>query len=238
MDWPVIIGLALGLPMMGFLIGTLMVWRRYQEIKESPWEFGLKDEEQPRKSFGKFIILLCLFQTGVIYGLLIVTLFWLSLSEMEIQNGTLSGFGIAIALAIGMPVLFSNISRGLVLRDGIVSIVKDPRSYGKTLVLGVMNDPPMIYGLLIAILMLNLSGILEYEFELTCHQVNGLFGAIVLFSCLSSGILLSGILFQKVENPFSTENFSKGVTACLPGHFPPIIGLSYVMYKLVELGIL
>ncbi|UCG68674.1 MAG: hypothetical protein JSV09_12840 [Thermoplasmata archaeon] len=61
--------------------------------------------------------------------------------------------------------------------------------------------------------------------------------AVIVFSALSAGILLSGLLINRIEDPFSPLNFAKGIQMNFVGALPPIIGLAYVIIKFNEIGL-
>jgi F0F1-type ATP synthase membrane subunit c/vacuolar-type H+-ATPase subunit K len=237
MDWITIIFLAIGLPLIGSLIGAYMVGKKYTYMKENPFEFGLDEKEFRRRNFGKYIIIPSLFQTGPTYGLMVVVIFYLHLADLNVADETLSKFGMAMALAVGAPGLFSNISRGFISREGIESIAEDPKTLGKAIVNAVIVETPMIYGLLIAVLLMGLSGLFLGKFEFNDHQVDVILNSVIVFACLSLGVLLSGILFIRVEEPFSLKKFAKGIQVNVIGTIPSIIGLIYVFIRFNEIGI-
>jgi len=235
MDWIAIIFLGVGLPVIGGLIGISTVARKYAQIKENPQEFGLSPEEDVKKNFGKYVVLLDLHVPGIIYGVLVIILFWQFSQDLDIPEDQLSTMGIALAMAVGFPVFFGNISRGMILKNGLESMVKNPSNFGRVVVHGVVPEVPMIFGMLFAILSLSFSGLLEADYWMTQAQIDGLFDAAVVFAALSSGILISGILLNRMENPFEMKNFSRGVLANAAGVIVPIIGLVYVILKFLEL---
>lgn len=239
MDWAIIIGFGLGLPLVGSAIGAIMVGRKYNNIKKNPMEFGLDGEEAIRKNFGRYMTIQNLFATGPVYGLLVISLFWTLIGGLDTPDETLTLFGVATALAIGVPAFFCNISRGLISKEGVESVVREPRTFGRAIVHATIVETPMIYGLLIAILAFSASGLFYGEqFSLTDYQLDEMFSSILIFSCLSSGILLSGILLNKVEEPFSMPNFPKGIQVNALGTIPPIIGLMYVIIRFMDIGVL
>ncbi len=237
MNWAAIIVLALGFPLVGSAIGASMVGKKYLSMKENPHEFGLEEKDFRRRNFGKYVVIQSLFQTGPIYGLLIVVILYLHALGLNISDEILSKFSVTIALAIGAPALFSNISRGFISKEGIESIAQDPKTFGKAIFHAVVVETPMIFGLLIAVLSLNFSGLFQGEFWLTIHQIDEMLNSIIIFSCFCFGILFSGILLKKIEGPFSIANFSKGAIVNVLGTLPPVIGLMYVIVKFMEIGI-
>ena len=237
MDWVTIIIFALGLPLVGSLIGAYMVGKKYSYMKENPHEFGMDESEFRRKNFGKYIVIQSLFQTGPIYGMMVVVIFYLHVVDLNVPDNALSKFGVVIALAIGAPALFSNMTRGFISREGIESIARDPRTLGKAVVHAAIPETPMIYGLLIAILSLSFSELFLGEFVLTSNQIDEMLNSVIVFACLSSGVLLSGILFVRVEEPFSLKKFAKGIQVNIMGTIPSIIGLAYVLIKFNEIGL-
>lgn len=222
---------------MGGIIGVLMVAQKYKQIKENPHEFGLPFEEDMRKNFGKYVVLQSLQVPGIIYGVLVVQLFWISTLDLNAPEDQLSSLGIVLAAAVGIPVLFGNISRGLILRKGFEALVKNPMDFGRVIVHGVIPEVPMIFGLLFAVLSLTFSGLLEMQYWMTQEQIDGLLNAALVFSALSPGILISGILLNRMEDPFEMPNFSRSVLANSSGIITPIIGLIYFILKSQETGV-
>jgi len=49
--------------------------------------------------------------------------------------------------------------------------------------------------------------------------------------------LLSGVLFIRVEEPFSLKKFAKGIQVNIIGTIPSVIGLAYVLIKFNEIGL-
>lgn len=233
----VIIFLGVGLPIIGGLIGISMVARKYAQIKENPHEFGLSSEEDMRKNFGKYVVIQNLHVPGIIYGVLVIQLLWNSSRDLNISNGQLSTLGVTLAMAVGFPVFFGNISRGLILRNGFESVVKNPEDFGRVIVHGVIPEVPMIFGLLFAVLSLTFSGLLDMDYWMTQNQIDGLFNAAWVFSILSSGSLISGILLIRIKNPFEMSHFSRGVLVNSIGVLIPIIGLVYYILKFLEIGL-
>jgi F0F1-type ATP synthase membrane subunit c/vacuolar-type H+-ATPase subunit K len=237
MDWIAIIILGLGIPIIGGIIGVFMVARKYAQIKENPHEFGLSFDEDISKNLGKYVVLQSLHVPGIIYGVLVIQLFWVSSRDLNVSQDQLSTLGVTLALVVGIPVFFANISRGLILRNGFEALVKDPKDFGRVILHGVVPEVPMIFGLLFAILSLSFSGLLEMEYWMTQDQIDGLFNAALVFSALSSGILISGFLLNRMENPFEMSNFSRSVLANSTGIFIPIIGLIYYILKFLDMGL-
>ncbi|UCG68673.1 MAG: hypothetical protein JSV09_12835 [Thermoplasmata archaeon] len=134
MDWIIIIIFALGLPVIGGLIGVYLVSSKYYYIKSNPQDFGLEEEQEFRKNFGKYVVFQQMFVTAPIYGLLILILFWSFSRDLDTASSNLSKLGVVSAMAIGVPGLFCNISRGLIMREGFVSVVRDPKNFGRAIV--------------------------------------------------------------------------------------------------------
>lgn len=236
MDWIMIILLGVGVPAMGSLIGISMVIRKYARMKEDPTEFGLSKEEF-RRNFGKLVVLLNMHTTGIVYGMMVIILFWISIPDLDAPDDQLSAMGIALAMAVGFPAFFGNISRGMIMRNGFESMVREPGNFGRVIVHGVVSEVPMMFGLLFAILSLAFSGLLQGDYLMTRNQIDGLLNAAMIFAILSSGILVSGILLSRMENPFEMRNFARGVLANAAGVIVPIIGLVYYILKFMEIGL-
>jgi V/A-type H+-transporting ATPase subunit K len=238
MNWLMLVVIGVGIPVIGAAIGAMLIVNRYFSLKERAHEFDMDENEFRRKNFGKFIIFVQMLATGCVFGILILTMFYISVTEVDAPDDTLYKVGLGATLAIGIPAFFSNISRGLISRESIEAIVKDPKSFGRALVPNSVVDTNMIYGLLIAILLLVHTGLLGAEFTATSQQVDDMLGAIIIFIALSSGILLSGVLFSRVEEPFSLKGFVKAMQVSIIGTIPPVIGLMIVILKFNQTGLI
>jgi F0F1-type ATP synthase membrane subunit c/vacuolar-type H+-ATPase subunit K len=237
MNWPLIFIFGLVLPIIGAVIGAYLVHKKYTYLKEHADLLDMDETEFRRKNFGKYMVIQNLFGTGPVYGLLVIMLFWSFTTDMNIPEDMLSKLGLAVALAVGAPGLFSNIARGLISSSAFEAIAKDPKNFGRGIVHITMVETPQIYGLLIAILSMAFSGLFVGEYALSGHQAEDMFYSVVIFAIFSSGIILSGILLNKIKDPFSIKNFSKGVQLSIIGTVPPIIGLIYVIMKFIDIGI-
>jgi F0F1-type ATP synthase membrane subunit c/vacuolar-type H+-ATPase subunit K len=237
MNWVLIIFIGIGLPLIGSLIGVLMVRKKYTWLKENAHKFDMDENELRKQNFGKYVVIQTIFAVGTVYGFLIVFLLWDYSKDLNIPDKTFLLFGLTVALAIGFPALFSNISRGLISRKALEAIVREPEHFGRGIVYIQMVELPMIFGLLIAILSLAFSGLFEGEFWLSHKMVESMFYAIAIFATLSYGIILSGILLKKAKDPFSLEGLREGVILNGIGVIPPIIGLIYVIMKFVEIDL-
>ena len=147
-----------------------MVHKRYTWLKENAHEFDMDEEELRKKNFGKYIVIQNMFATGPIYGFLIVFLLYFNSIDLNAPEDTFSLLGLTVALAIGIPGAFSNISRGMIAKDALEALVRDPQTFGRGIVLAVIAELPQVFGLLIAILSLAFSGLLEGEFWLS-HNI-------------------------------------------------------------------
>lgn len=237
MNWPMIFIFGLGLPIIGAVIGVYLVHKKYIYLIEHAHELDMDETEFRRKNFGKYIVIQNLFTIGPVYGLLVILLFWSFSKDLNIPEDMLSKLGLAVALSVGAPGLFCNISRALISSDALEAIAKDPLDFGRGMVHIIMTETPMIYGLLIAILSMAFSGLFVGEYSLSGHQAEDMFYAIVIFAILSSGIILSGILINRIKNPFSMPNFPKAISLSIFGGIAPVIGLIYVIMKFVEIGL-
>ena len=236
MIWILFILLGIGLPVLGSIIGSIMLFNKYAQMKENSHELDLDENEFRKKTIGRYILIQGLFHTGPIYGLLIVILLWSYSIDLNIPEDIFLKFGLTVTIAIGVPGFFCNITRGMIARMGFEALVKEPEALGRVIVHSQILETPMIYGLLFALLSFSFSMLFTGDFVLTLSQVEGMLYAIMVFAALSSGVLLSGFLIKKVENPFSFSSLRKAVIYNGIGTFPAIIGLAYVIMKFVEVG--
>jgi hypothetical protein len=82
------------------------------------------------------------------------------------------------------------------------------------------------------------SGVLGSEFTASLQQSQDILTLSVIFSCASAGILLSIVLFSKVDEPYSASNFMRGILMNSTGNILPMIGLLYAIIRFYEIGIL
>lgn len=237
MNWALVIILGVGLPLIGSIIGVLMLYKKYTWLKSNSGKYDMDEKEFRRMNFGKYIVIQNLFATGPIYGFLIIVLLWTHSTDVNIPDDTFSLFGMTLALAIGAPGAFSNISRGLISQKALEAIVKDPQSLGRGIVHSTIVELPMMFGLLFAILSMAFAGLFIGEFWLSFQMVESMFFAIVVFAILSSGIILSGFALNRAKDPFSMEGLREGVILNAIGVVPSVAGLIYVIMKFVEIDL-
>ena len=121
--------------------------------------------ERPDK-FGMAIVFTAVPQTQGIYGLLIAILILQSggffggiPEEIPIPVGLVAiGAGLAAGLAG-----FSAIGQGIAAASGIANTAENPEIFGKGIVFSAICETQAIYGLLIAILILSLTGVMADE---------------------------------------------------------------------------
>jgi F0F1-type ATP synthase membrane subunit c/vacuolar-type H+-ATPase subunit K len=238
MDWVLLVVLGIVLPSTGGVIGAMMVFNKYTYLKAKSHEMDMDEAEFRKKYFGKHMAFQNQFVTGSIFGMIILIIFWISTTEIDAPYEMLSNIGIACTMMVGGSAFFSNISRGLIVRKGVEAVVKDPMNFGRVIVHSAMVDTCMIFGLLLAILSLLETGLFDNEPTVTLSQSKEILNAAIIFSCTSSGILLSGALLNRVKEPFNMSSFGKGIVMNTVGTVPPLIGLLYVIIKFSQMGIL
>jgi F0F1-type ATP synthase membrane subunit c/vacuolar-type H+-ATPase subunit K len=237
MNWLMLIILGIVLPSVGGVIGALMLFTKYSELKEKSHELDMDETEFRRNYFGRHMVFQNLFFTGSVYGVLIFIMLWIQTTEVDAPDEALTNIGIACTMVVGVSAFFSNITRGVIARKGFEALTKDPMNLGRAIVHGAIPDVCMIFGLLIAILALTGTGLLGEEFTGSISQSQEILNAAIVFSCASSGILLSAIFLNRVEEPFVMPNFGKGIVMNAMGTTLPIIGLLYVIIKFNEIGV-
>jgi V/A-type H+-transporting ATPase subunit K len=123
--------------------------------------------EKP-EMFGKSLVFQALPQTQAIYGLLIAIM-------ILMYSGLLGGAGSDIPISVGLVAVgcglavglagLSAIGQGIAAGSGISATAEDPKMLGKGIVFSVLPETQAIYGLLVAILLMNFSGLLGGDFE-------------------------------------------------------------------------
>jgi V/A-type H+-transporting ATPase subunit K len=148
-------------------------------------------------------------QTQAIYGLLIAILI---LQSGGFLGGTAGDIptrvglvAIAAGLAVGLAG-FSAIGQGIAAASGVANTAEKPEMFGKGVVFSAVCETQAIYGLLIAVLMLALTGILSSDFSVTMPVAIGLIGAglavgLAGFSAIGQGITCSSGIAATARNP-------------------------------------
>ncbi|MFH0967531.1 MAG: V-type ATP synthase subunit K [Methanobacteriota archaeon] len=164
--------------------------------------------ERPEK-FGMALVFSAIPQTQAIYGLLIGILI--------LQSGGFLGGGthdipvpvgfvaIAAGIAVGLAG-FSAIGQGIAASSGVAHTAEKPEMFGRGVVFSAVCETQAIYGLLIAVLMLALSGVLSGDFTVELNVSIGLIGAglavgLAGFSAIGQGITCSAGIAATAKNP-------------------------------------
>jgi V/A-type H+-transporting ATPase subunit K len=174
--------------------------------------------EKP-EMFGKSLVFQALPQTQAIYGLLIAIM-------ILMYSGLLGGAGSDIPISVGLVAVgcglavglagLSAIGQGIAAGSGISATAEDPKMLGKGIVFSVLPETQAIYGLLVAILLLNFSGLLggDYEAVRNIPTVGlvaigcGLSIGIAGLSAIGQGIAASGGVGATAADP---KMFGKGI---------------------------
>ncbi|MHA1840023.1 MAG: V-type ATP synthase subunit K [Candidatus Ranarchaeia archaeon] len=112
--------------------------------------------------FGKTLVLTVLPETGAIYGLLVAVLILRGANFLGEVGASPEAVGVASFTAMGVMGLTSICSylQGRVGSSAIAATAKREEVFGRDLIFVVLLESVLIYGLLVAILILNFSGLL------------------------------------------------------------------------------
>lgn len=164
--------------------------------------------ERPEK-FGMALVFTAIPQTQAIYGLLIAILI---LQAGGFLGGTAGDIpvpaglvAVGAGLAVGLAGL-SAIGQGIAASSGVANTAENPEMFGKGVVFSAVCETQAIYGLLIAVLMLALTGILSADFSVDMSIAIGLIGAglavgLAGFSAIGQGITCSSGIAATARNP-------------------------------------
>jgi len=164
--------------------------------------------ERPEK-FGMALVFTAIPQTQAIYGLLIAILI---LQAGGFLGGTAGDIpvpaglvAVGAGLAVGLAGL-SAIGQGIAASSGVANTAENPEMFGKGVVFSAVCETQAIYGLLIAVLMLALTGILSADFSVEMSVAIGLIGAglavgLAGFSAIGQGITCSSGIAATARNP-------------------------------------
>ncbi|NLV26812.1 MAG: V-type ATP synthase subunit K [Methanomicrobiales archaeon] len=161
------------------------------------------------EKFGMALVFTAIPQTQAIYGLLIAILI---LQAGGFLGGTAGDIptpvgivAIGAGLAVGLAG-FSAIGQGIAAASGVANTAEKPEMFGKGVVFSAVCETQAIYGLLIAVLMLALTGILSSDFSVEMPVAIGLVGAglavgLAGFSAIGQGITCSSGIAATARNP-------------------------------------
>ena len=161
------------------------------------------------EKFGMALVFTAIPQTQAIYGLLIAILI---LQAGGFLGGTAGDIptpvgivSIAAGLAVGLAG-FSAIGQGIAAASGVTNTAEKPEMFGRGVVFAAVCETQAIYGLLIAVLMLALTGILSSDFTVEMPVAIGLVGAglavgLAGFSAIGQGITCSSGIAATARNP-------------------------------------
>ncbi len=161
------------------------------------------------EKFGMALVFTAIPQTQAIYGLLIAILI---LQAGGFLGGTAGDIptpaglvAVAAGLAVGLAG-FSAIGQGIAAASGVSNTAEKPEMFGKGVVFSAVCETQAIYGLLIAVLMLALTGILSSDFSVQMPVAIGLIGAglavgLAGFSAIGQGITCSSGIAATARNP-------------------------------------
>ncbi|UCE37199.1 MAG: PKD domain-containing protein [Thermoplasmata archaeon] len=188
--------------------------------------------EKP-EMFGKSLVFQALPQTQAIYGLLIAIM-------ILMYSGLLGGTGGDIPITIGLVAIgcglavglagLSAIGQGIAAGSGISATANDPKMLGKGIVFSVLPETQAIYGLLVAILLMNFSGLLGGDFEAVRNVPAvglvaigcGLSIGVAGLSAIGQGIAASGGVGATASDP---KMFGKGIVFSVLPETQAIYGL-------------
>jgi len=183
--------------------------------------------------FGKSLVFQALPQTQAIYGLLIAIM-------ILMYSGLLGGEGADIPIAIGLVSIgcglavglagLSAIGQGIAAGSGISATANDPKMLGKGIVFSVLPETQAIYGLLVAILLMNFSGLLGGNFDAVRNIPTvglvaigcGLSIGVAGLSAIGQGIAASGGVGATASDP---KMFGKGIVYSVLPETQAIYGL-------------
>ncbi|HQC00083.1 MAG TPA: V-type ATP synthase subunit K, partial [Methanospirillum sp.] len=144
-----------------------------------------------------------------IYGLLIAILILQAGGFLGGTAGAIPTTAGLVAVAAGLAVGlagFSAIGQGIAAASGVSNTAEKPEMFGKGVVFSAVCETQAIYGLLIAVLMLALTGILSSDFSVEMPVAIGLIGAglavgLAGFSAIGQGITCSSGIAATARNP-------------------------------------
>jgi V/A-type H+-transporting ATPase subunit K len=192
--------------------------------------------EKPDK-FGTAIVFQALPQTQAIYGLLIAILILLGTGllggEAKVVPVSVGLVAIGCGLAVGIAGL-SAIGQGIAASAGVGAASEKADVFGKGIVFSVLPETQAIYGLLVAILLMNFTGLIGGDMSAMASAAGGgipigliaiacgLAIGIAGLSAIGQGISAAGGMGVTAEKP---EMFGKGIVFSVLPETQAIYGL-------------
>ncbi len=192
--------------------------------------------EKPEK-FGVAILFQALPQTQAIYGLLIAILILLGTGLLGGGTGFVPVSAGLVAIGCGLAVGIAGLSaigQGIAAAAGVGAASEKPEVFGKGIVFSVLPETQAIYGLLVAILLMNFSGLIGGNMgslinapgggipigmvSVACGLAIGIAG----LSAIGQGIASAGGMGATAEKP---EMFGKGILFSVLPETQAIYGL-------------
>jgi len=199
--------------------------------------------EKP-EMFGKGLMFSALPETQAIYGLVVAILLMNFSGILTREYGaflkndlTAVGFvAVACGLAIGIAGL-SGIGQGIACAGGISATAEKPGMFGKGLMFSALPETQAIYGLVVAILLMQFAGIFAKTFTIDINQGMAVIGAglaigIAGLSAIGQGITCSAAIGATTRNP---EAVGRGLMFAIMSETFAIFGL--VIALLIMFGV-
>lgn len=115
---------------------------------------------EKEEHFGSALILQVLPMTQGLYGLVVAILLVLGMGSADLTDASVGATAIAIGLVVALTGI-SAIPQGQIASAGIQSIPRNPElSTGKKVILAAMPETMAVFGILVAILLMNEAGLL------------------------------------------------------------------------------
>ncbi len=165
---------------------------------------GVRTYAENPSTFGKSLVMSILPETQSIYGLLVALMVVISAGSMKSGTDLGAAFAaIGAGLAVGIAG-FSGIGQGIAAASGAGALLKDPASFSRSLILSILPETRSIYGLLVAIMVMVLTGLLGGAFH-----GNTAVGLAAMGAGFAVGLAgLSGV-GQGITSAIGIENFVK-----------------------------
>ena len=224
--------LAIGISGIGSAIGLTMAAKASEEATS----------EHPEK-FGTNLVFTVLAETPVIYGLLIALILVLNSQQIVkfVADGTLTEGSvfwgvIGAGMVVGITGFFSAIGIGIAGATGITASTEKSSLFGKSLVFTVLPETVVIYGLLIAILILRTIGVFG-DPKLVQPEVSLFFSALVMCFVSITGYLLGKLGSTAIKAlTVSEDSFGKNIVFVVLVESVAIYGLLVSILILQNLG--
>ncbi|MFW6304874.1 MAG: hypothetical protein ACOC1V_03755 [Candidatus Saliniplasma sp.] len=227
----------------GFLIAFTKALKERKRVLDSlpseTTESILEGKETLREALSRFTLVYTMLPgPAFTYTILVSILVYTFGVQSDVQVRVIMGS----LIAIGLSSFFANLGRSFIYGEAMSGLNENEGGsridFGRYIVILNIFETLAIFGLLISVLGLTLSGVTGADASITMDAADMYFNGAVIFGLSTSCSILMGWLFNKLEGPLNEDMqlFAKKLQYLFAAHMPALIGLMIAVYLMIEGG--